>query len=81
MPNETKERWTIDPALKHFCRLAEAGSNAWASDGEKHAHKLLHAMMEHAGGLDDQALYGAGLFLRIARLDPKISLLVAMETE
>jgi hypothetical protein len=58
------------PELRHFLRLAKAGSFRGSSCGEKAARKLAQAIVRHCPGLDDQALAGMQLFVRCAAFNP-----------
>lgn len=51
-------------ALTRFIDLARRGSGGGASGGEIRAAALAEAILEHAPGLDDEALEGAYCFMR-----------------
>lgn len=57
--------------VEHFVRLARTGkSNRGASGGEKRAYALAKCILENAAGLDEEAIEGAGEFLRMASQYP-----------
>lgn len=56
----------MDP-LEHFVKLAKRGKHGGASGGEKRAHALAKAILEHAPGLDSRATCGLKEFIDAAQ--------------
>lgn len=56
--------------IEHFLDLAKSGGNRMASSGEVRARRLADCVLEHVGGLDDNAFAGLIEFIREARLRP-----------
>lgn len=68
-------------AVEHFVQLARRGGGHGASSGEVRARALAEAFLEHAWGLDEQAIEGAAEFLRRVPMMPTTAELIIRGTE
>jgi hypothetical protein len=62
-----------EASLRHFLKLAQRGSHPGASSGEVRAHRLALVVLEHAHGLDGQALDGLCEFARVVSADRRMA--------
>lgn len=63
-------------AVEHFLTLARRGKYPHASSGEERSARILDVIIEQAGGLDAQAIEGAGHFMRLAAADYALAMLL-----
>jgi hypothetical protein len=55
-----------EASLSHFLKLAQRGQRPRASSGEVRAYRIAQVILEHAHGLDGQAMDGLCEFVRVA---------------